>query len=157
MKQFTKTSQLNGSGLKGYVTATYAQLVKVFGLPDYGPNNKTRDKVTCQWNLKFADGTIATIYDWKLSSTPMGVYEWHIGGVSGDSCLRVADAFNTVLEMKTPEQNLKDKVSAFTKENNALKNYIYELERMLEENCFSTVAELREYCEVDSELGLDNY
>jgi len=153
--KFSKTAKTNGTGLKGYVTTTYAQLVKVFGLPNYGPNDLGRDKVTCEWKLTFADGTIATIYDWKLESTPMGVYDWHIGGVSGDACLRVADALNTVLEMKTPDQNLTEKVSALSKKNDALKSYIYELERMLEENCLSTVAEFREYCEVDSELGLE--
>jgi hypothetical protein len=33
-----------------------------------------------EWIIRFSDGTVATIYDWKLSETPMGVYDWHIGG-----------------------------------------------------------------------------
>jgi hypothetical protein len=152
--KFSKTAKTNGSGLKGYVTTTYSQLVKVFGLPNYGPNDSSGDKVTCEWKLTFADGTIATIYDWKLESTPMGIYDWHIGGVSGDACLRVADALNTVLEMKTPDQNLTEKVSALSKKNDAFKDYIWELERMLEENCIAEKYQMREYLpeEFHSEL-----
>jgi hypothetical protein len=32
--------------------------------------------------MEWEDGTISTIYCWKVSSIPMGEYNWHIGGFS---------------------------------------------------------------------------
>ena len=77
--KFTKDANVNMTSLKGEVLTTFSELCEVFGQPDQGPN-ADMDKVTCEWALKFADGTIATIYDWKTGSTPFGQYEWHIGG-----------------------------------------------------------------------------
>ena len=74
----SSTVSANGTCLQGYIETTYDQLVKVFGKPA----NLEGDKVTVEWSILFFDGTIATIYDWKLSETPMGVYRWHIGGKS---------------------------------------------------------------------------
>ena len=75
--KFTQTdwTEANGTSLQGYVTAYYHELVEVFGEPEGGG-----DKTTVEWALKFADGTVATIYDWKEYETPMGQYRWHIGG-----------------------------------------------------------------------------
>jgi hypothetical protein len=67
---------LNGTCLQGYIKTTYDELVNVFGKPTILKG----DKVNVEWNLLFSDGTVASIYDWKLSETPMGVYDWHIGG-----------------------------------------------------------------------------
>jgi len=77
--KFTKDANANMTSLKGEVNITFSELCEVFGKPDHGPN-ADMDKVTCEWALKFADGTIATIYDWKTGHTPFGPYEWHIGG-----------------------------------------------------------------------------
>ena len=71
--RFTSAS---GSCLRGYVKTTYDELVNVFG----EPTKLKGDKVNVEWTIKFSDGTVATIYDWKQSETPMGVYDWHIGG-----------------------------------------------------------------------------
>lgn len=79
--KFTNQANANMASYKGEVRITYAELVEIFGAPDYGPN-ADMDKVTCEWALEFADGTIATIYDWKTGHTPFGQYEWHIGGHS---------------------------------------------------------------------------
>lgn len=82
---FGSTSLMNisGSALCGYVTATYAQLVEVFGEPHYGPN-VPGEKVTCQWELEAiletGEKVYFTIYDWKVSETPIQKYSWHIGG-----------------------------------------------------------------------------
>ena len=65
----------NMTSLCGYVTTTYADLVKAFGEPLNGG-----DKTNSEWIIKFADGQVATIYDWKEPETPFGVYDWHIGG-----------------------------------------------------------------------------
>ena len=72
------TVSLNGTCLQGHIKTTYEELVNVFG----EPTSLSGDKVTVEWTLLFSDGTVASIYDWKLSETPMGVYNWHIGGMS---------------------------------------------------------------------------
>jgi len=69
---------LNGTCLQGYVETTYDELVNVFG----NPTELQGDKVTVEWSIQFSDGTVASIYDWKLQKTPMGTYRWHIGGKS---------------------------------------------------------------------------
>jgi hypothetical protein len=88
--KFTNQANANMTSYKGKVNITYAELVEIFGAPDRGPND-LGDKVTCNWELKFDDGTVATIYDWKMNDTPMGEYMWHIGGYSMDAVDRVID------------------------------------------------------------------
>jgi hypothetical protein len=79
---------VNGTSLKGFVKTTYADLVEKFGEPTY----TSGDKTTAEWNLEFRvdeDGVTeyitATIYDWKKCTTPMGEYEWHVGGYNMDA------------------------------------------------------------------------
>lgn len=90
--KFTKTKPMNGTCLKGYIVTTYDELVQAFGNPSFGPNDNLDDKVTCEWNLKFRDGTIATIYDWKEVYTPMSKHRWHIGGLNQAAVDRVYEA-----------------------------------------------------------------
>ena len=71
-------SLANGTSLKGYVATTYDTLVRLLGEP---PSDGC-DKTTAEWILLFDDGTIATIYDYKMDSTPYGLYDWHVGGHS---------------------------------------------------------------------------
>ena len=87
--KFTSTdwTDANGTSLQGYITATYDQLVARFGQPDGGG-----DKTTVEWVLEFADGTVATIYDWKEEDTPMSMYNWHIGGKNKTAVARVTHA-----------------------------------------------------------------
>ena len=83
---------IGDTSLVGYVYAKYANLVKVFGEPQCGPNDAD-DKVTCEWTIEFDDGTVATIYDWKLYNTPMYAYDWHVGGVDKRAEKLVNEAF----------------------------------------------------------------
>jgi hypothetical protein len=78
--------KVSGSCLQGHITATYDELVKAFGEPEEGC-----DKVKAEWNIKFADGTIATIYDWKNYhlETAESVTDWHVGGFTGLSVVLV--------------------------------------------------------------------
>jgi hypothetical protein len=69
---------INGTHFLGNVYTTYEELCEYFGDPT--EEDTGMDKVNCQWILKFQDGTIATIYDWDLSSTPKRLYHWHVGG-----------------------------------------------------------------------------
>lgn len=70
-----RNSNINFSGLVGYVEATYEELVEVLGEPD-----TDFDKSTAHWTVEAPDGTVATIYDYKNYMTPVGKYDWHIGG-----------------------------------------------------------------------------
>jgi len=81
-------SEANGTCLQGYIATTYDKLVETFGDPNGGPGDKTNS----EWILKFPDGTIATIYDWKQSVTPRNLYHWHIGGHNKDSVISVLQA-----------------------------------------------------------------
>lgn len=70
-------SAANGTHLQGYVETTYDRLVELFGV-----GLGSGDKTTQEWILEFSDGTVATVYDWKEYSTPLGMYSWHIGGTT---------------------------------------------------------------------------
>ena len=91
---FTYAASAAGTSLRGTFRATYQQVVAAFGEP-----NSTGDdyKVTTEWVLRFANGTLVTIYDWKETSKyddelPQPSYvrsgaliEWHIGGHNYDA------------------------------------------------------------------------
>ena len=81
-----------GTSLQGYVTSTLRDISAVFGEPTfYYPG----EKVTVEWGIKFDDGTIATIYDWKrYEDAPEAdeVIEYHIGGNSSAAVNAVSDA-----------------------------------------------------------------
>jgi hypothetical protein len=100
--KFTNDANINGTSLKGYVIANYDELFDAFGQPDDGPNDRDADKVTCCWRLQFEDGTIATIYDWKESETPLHRYYWHVGGKSSDA----VELVHQVLEQSRKIQDL---------------------------------------------------
>ena len=95
-QSFTSDADINMTSYKGYIVTTYQELCEVFGPPDDGPNDLDADKVTCCWRLKFADGTVASIYDWKTGSTPFGEYDWHIGGHNIKAVNRVKTAMRSV-------------------------------------------------------------
>ena len=70
----------SGTFLIGNVKTTYQKLVDRFGPPMRGG-----DKTTCEWWIELPEiKRIATIYDWKTGSTPMGEYNWHIGSNKHD-------------------------------------------------------------------------
>jgi hypothetical protein len=92
--KFTNDANVNMTSYRGSVRTTFAKLVEVFGQPDFGPDDMGRDKVTCEWDLCFEDGTVATIYDWKTNGTPFYEYEWHIGGRSSEAVDRVLEVLD---------------------------------------------------------------
>jgi hypothetical protein len=89
---FKKDGDINGTSLQGYVTTEYSELVDCFGEPDFGPDDHSGDKVTCEWVLEFEDGTVATIYEWKHGHTPKNRCQWNIGGKSIKAAALVQDA-----------------------------------------------------------------
>ncbi len=52
-----------GTSLKGYINATYDQLVDALGEPTFGEESGD-GKVQVEWVCEF-EGEIFTIYDWK--------------------------------------------------------------------------------------------
>lgn len=88
---FVKGAGANGTSYQGDIAADYATLVRLFGPPDFGPDDRWGDKVTCEWCLRWADGMITTIYDYKTERTPRGLYAWHIGGRNKLAAERIRD------------------------------------------------------------------
>lgn len=89
---FKYSTNTAGTCLRGYVRTTYADLIKAFGAPNIGSG----DKVNSEWGLKFEDGTLATVYDYKEPMTPVQEYDWHIGGLSPKAVHRVCAALGTM-------------------------------------------------------------
>lgn len=83
---FKQAETLEWTSLQGTVEVDYQTLVNTFGQPQGRGDGY---KVTCEWELLFEDGTVATIYDWKTSKDYRGNFygidakentDWHIGG-----------------------------------------------------------------------------
>jgi hypothetical protein len=90
------TTTANGSSLRGFVKTTYDALVDALGEPITGRSGD--GKTNCEWILKFNCGSIATIYDWKMSTVPTEEYDWHIGGKGIDVVRKVGDFLNMPVE-----------------------------------------------------------
>jgi len=76
---YTKINSGCGTSLQGYIKTTYADLVHLLGKPSYRGEG---EKITCEWIIKFNNGPLVTIYDYKTGKTPKDLYEWHVGGNS---------------------------------------------------------------------------
>lgn len=76
--KFKTNINASGTSLVGYIDLTYDDIVSMLG-EDEGSGDKT----LAQWTIKFEDGQIATIYDWKnYGWNKEEVTHWHIGGKS---------------------------------------------------------------------------
>jgi hypothetical protein len=81
--------QRTGTSFKGYVLATYQDLVETFGLPTSNGDNY---KVDVEWIVKTPHG-IATVYNYKDGKAYLGesglnpgqICEWHVGGKTPES------------------------------------------------------------------------
>ena len=92
-----KTTNVGGTFLQGYIKASYEQLVKTFGEPHDpdGDNYKT----DVEWAFEFADGTVATLYNWKNGKNYLGaeglelndIYEWNVGGNSDKAVAKLLE------------------------------------------------------------------
>jgi hypothetical protein len=89
----TRTEETAGTWLQGHIVTTRANLEAVFGEPI---RYEDGGKVTIEWGLKFEDGTIATVYDWKRyeMGTPALDEEitYNIGGILPEAVTRVQEA-----------------------------------------------------------------
>ena len=76
---------VNGTSHQGEISETFENLLKVFGTPMGASDD---GKVDVEWNIKFNDGVVATIYNWKNGPNYCGetglhhnqIFEWHVGG-----------------------------------------------------------------------------
>ena len=83
-----KTELTGGTYLRGHIKAPYEKLLEVFGEPHL--KNGDDLKTDVEWAFKFADGTVATLYNWKNGKNYCGdeglylheMYEWNVGGNS---------------------------------------------------------------------------
>lgn len=85
-------SEFVSTSLQSYVTASYAELVKVFGEPQCTETSGD-GKVDIEWELTIEDydhniTRPLTIYNWKdydggFEARSNPTYNWHIGGTSG--------------------------------------------------------------------------
>jgi hypothetical protein len=94
---FTKAhfSDINGTCLQGELDVSYKELVKAFGKPEQGDGYK----VDAEWMLKFDNGVVATIYNYKNGKSYLGkegtatskIRDWHIGGYDKRAVIAVQD------------------------------------------------------------------
>lgn len=79
------TIDINGTHLMGEIDTSYERLVEVLGKPQEGDGYK----VDAEWCLKFNNGLVATIYNYKDGKNYNGsegleteaITDWHIGGL----------------------------------------------------------------------------
>jgi hypothetical protein len=79
------TSEVHYTSFTGYMFISYYDLVYYFGEPH--KNNTECDEVDAEWFLKFSDGTVITIYNYKNGKNYLGdegidveeIGVWNIG------------------------------------------------------------------------------
>jgi hypothetical protein len=89
----------SGTCLQGYISATFEELVAIFGEPGVGDEYKT----DAEWIIEFEDGTVATIYNWKDGRNYCGedglavedITDWHVGGFGQRAVDRVEYAIES--------------------------------------------------------------
>lgn len=88
-----------GTCLQGHISATYQELIDIFGEPTY-LDSSADGKVTTEWELSgenlFGDSMPITIYDWKEydggERSRSGLkYEWHVGGTERSAVTYILD------------------------------------------------------------------
>ena len=73
----------SGTHLQGHITCNYEDIVKAFGQP----NESDGYKSDAGWDIKWNDGTLSTIYNWKNGNNynsdgtrTESIVEWNVGG-----------------------------------------------------------------------------
>ena len=121
------TENVGGTSLQGYIKASYEQLLQTFGAPN--PKLCDNYKTDVEWAFKFADGTVATLYNWKNGHNYLGeaeglelndIYEWNVGGFNEKAVSKLLEKLRSHqkkinLWMKqasevTREENEKEKI-----------------------------------------------
>ena len=82
-----------GTYLQGYMSCGYKDIVRIFG----EPGGCDGYKVDAHWTIRFSDGEIATVYNWKNGRNYCGydgldvedIRNWNIGGRNPDVVERI--------------------------------------------------------------------
>jgi hypothetical protein len=106
---------ITGSCLQGYIASDYNKLVSLFGEPCEGDAYK----IDAEWIIKFDDGSITTIYNWKNGKNYCGnegeavenMTEWHVGGHRKEALWMLMELLKA-----TPEEIVKTKLQGEIKE-----------------------------------------
>ena len=104
-----------GSSIRGKVTATYKELTNLFGVPI----KDDAYKVDAHWSVKFSDGTVATVYNWKDGKSYLGekgadvkdITEWHVGGFGPSATILVQLTLELMREAK-PKDKMEEAFSS---------------------------------------------
>lgn len=86
---------INGCGLVGTINSSFQDLFNLFGKPTEGDGYKT----DAEWHIRFDDGTISVVYNYKDGvnyngerGTPVEhIKQWHVGGKSIKALYHVYD------------------------------------------------------------------
>lgn len=83
---------VTGTFLLTTINLPFNQIAAALGDPIRFNADQGDGKVRIEWDIKFQDGEVATIYDWKeYKRRPEDVTDWHIGGRSFEVVQRVYD------------------------------------------------------------------
>jgi len=105
--------ETNGSSHVGDIDATYKEICSLFGKP----LSYDKGKVDVHWVVKFSDGTVASIYNWKNGKAYMGehglavksINRWSVGGLDQASSTLVQIALDLHRESKEETKSEKEK------------------------------------------------
>lgn len=97
--EFTKNVDATATSGQGIIhSVTRAEIEAAFGAPTYEASTEDTDKVTTEWCIGFADGTVATIYDWKRYELGRPELheriDWNVGGKNPRAVQLVIETLN---------------------------------------------------------------
>lgn len=114
------TLDIGGTCLQGEIEAKFSELSALFGKPGEGDGYKTE----AEWLIKFADGTVASIYNWKDGVAYCGaedgkpvrqIKHWHVGGETRRAVELVQIALDLHREQREAEPEPTDPVDRVAK------------------------------------------
>jgi hypothetical protein len=116
----TEDIDINGTCLQGEVLASYQELCSLFGEPTDGDSHKT----DAEWMVRFADGTVASIYNYKDGHAYCGehgtpvreITDWHVGGMS----VKALQNVKMMLELVREQDGSDDKFKAMYEDAEAI-------------------------------------
>ena len=133
--KYEKFEDTGGTYLQGHIDTTYENIVSELGKQHHNGDDYKTD---AEWNIKFEDGTIATLYNWKNGKNYCrdegldieDITEWNIGGHSP----RARDLLFSLLNKSdhTFLESLEDVVGQFQMKKIDQKQVIQTLKNLIE-------------------------
>ena len=105
LENMDDTTYLNGSSLKGHLTASFVQIAEVLGEPAFEGKG---DRVTTEWCVRWDNEEEDTfgyfsIYDWRYARDFNDDYkdiEWNIGGKSFDDSIASDEVYKKIVQLQ---------------------------------------------------------